>query len=211
MPSVHALAAFAIASVILVLIPGPSVLFVIGRSLAVGHRGGLLTVLGNELGGLVLIAAVALGLGALVAESILLFTVIKLVGAAYLVYLGVQTIRHRRDEVALDDETGRGSALVTLRQGFTVGVTNPKTIVFFVAVLPQFADFHAGHLAVQMMVLGSVFTLIAFMCDSAWALLAGAARTWFASSPKRLARVRASGGAMMLGLGGALALSGNKT
>jgi threonine/homoserine/homoserine lactone efflux protein len=212
MPSIEALAAFALASLIIVVIPGPSVLFVVGRALAVGRRGGLMTVLGNELGGLVLIAAVALGVGTLVAESILVFTAIKLVGAAYLVYLGVQAIRHRRDGMGMDPGNGRDSvsALVTLRQGFVVGVTNPKTIVFFVAVLPQFVDFHAGGLAVQMVVLGIVFTLIAFMCDSAWALVADAARTWFGSSPRRLARTRATGGAMMIGLGGALALTGQK-
>jgi threonine/homoserine/homoserine lactone efflux protein len=212
MPSVEALAAFALASLIIVVIPGPSVLFVVGRALTVGRWGALTTVIGNEIGGLVLISAVALGVGALVAESILLFTVIKLMGAGYLVYLGVHAIRHRGDGTGMDPANRRVSvsALVTLRQGFVVGVTNPKTIVFFVAVLPQFVDFHAGDLSLQMMVLGTVFTLIAFVCDSVWAVVADAGRTWFARSPRRLANARATGGAMMIGLGGALAVTGQK-
>ena len=97
MPAFETLVAFVVASMILIVIPGPSVLFVVGRSLSLGRPGGLLSVLGNELGALPLVAAVALGVGTVVAESIVVFTVIKLLGAAYLVYLGVQAIRHRRD------------------------------------------------------------------------------------------------------------------
>ncbi|WP_020014370.1 LysE family translocator [Promicromonospora sukumoe] len=217
MPAFETLVAFVVASVILIVIPGPSVLFVVGRSLSLGRPGGLLSVLGNELGALPLVAAVALGVGTVVAESIVVFTVIKLLGAAYLVYLGVQAIRHRRDGA---EPAGAGPAALAgrrtsshwaiLRQGFVVGVTNPKTIVFFVAALPQFVDVRAGQVPLQMMVLGLVFTLVALVFDSIWALLAGAARSWFASSPRRLAAVRATGGGMMIGLGGTLALSGSK-
>lgn len=227
MPAFETLVAFVVASVILIVIPGPSVLFVVGRSLSLGRPGGLLSVLGNELGALPLVAAVALGVGTVVAESIVVFTVIKLLGAAYLVYLGVQAIRHRRDGArpdeaenaaagdvgtGLDARAGRRtpSRWAILRQGFVVGVTNPKTIVFFVAALPQFVDVRAGQVPLQMMVLGLVFTLVALVFDSIWALLAGAARSWFASSPRRLAAIRATGGGMMIGLGGTLALSGSK-
>ncbi|GHD07884.1 LysE family translocator [Zhihengliuella salsuginis] len=213
MPSVESLAAFSLASLLLILLPGPSVLFVIGRSLAHGHRGGLLSVLGNELGALPLLVAVAFGLGAIVAESVLLFTIVKLLGAAYLVYLGIQTIRHRG--AGLGQSAGGAvhedaAPWVTLRQGFVVGVSNPKTTVFFVAVLPQFVNFHAGSVPLQMLVLGLAFVVIALVCDSTWAIAAGAARHWFASSPKRLSAIRASGGGMMVGLGGALALTGSK-
>ncbi|MFD6445631.1 LysE family translocator [Promicromonospora sp. NPDC060204] len=220
MPTIETLAAFVVASVILIVIPGPSVLFVVGRSLSLGRPGGLLSVLGNELGALPLVAAVALGVGTVVAESIVAFTVLKLLGAGYLVYLGVQAIRHRRDGVEPDgEEDGEGhgapgrrtpSRWAILRQGFVVGVTNPKTIVFFVAALPQFVDVRAGQVPLQMMVLGLVFTLVALVFDSLWALLAGAARTWFASSPRRLSAIRATGGGMMIGLGGTLALAGSK-
>ncbi len=213
MPSWEALLTFSIASLVLIAIPGPSVLFVVGRSLALGRRGGLLSVLGNELGALPLVAAVALGVGTVVAESILVFTIIKLVGAAYLIYLGVAAFRHRGDRLDAGAQTAPDptSPWITLRQGMVVGVTNPKTIVFFVAALPQFVDFHAGHVAAQMMVLGLVFTVIAFVCDSVWALVAGTARTWLSSSARRVAALRGTGGAMMIGLGGTLALAGNKT
>jgi threonine/homoserine/homoserine lactone efflux protein len=229
MPAFETLVAFVVASVILIVIPGPSVLFVVGRSLSLGRPGGLLSVLGNELGALPLVTAVALGVGTVVAESIVVFTVIKLLGAAYLVYLGVQAIRHRRvgaepDGARAGSAAAAGAATgpearagrrtpshwAILRQGFVVGATNPKTIVFFVAALPQFVDVRAGQVPLQMMVLGLVFTLVALVFDSIWALLAGAARSWFASSPRRLAAIRATGGGMMIGLGGTLALSGSK-
>lgn len=212
MPTVEALLAFSLASLILIAIPGPSVLFVIGRSLSLGRRGGLWSVLGNELGALIPIAAVALGVGSLVAESVALFTVVKLVGASYLAWLGVQAIRHRRDGLGGAAETTprEVSSATVLKQGFIVGATNPKTIVFFVAALPQFVDFHAGAVPLQMMVLGLVFTLIAFACDALWALVAGSARSWFERSPQRLAAVRGTGGTMMIGLGGTLLLADNK-
>jgi len=212
-PSLEALIAFALTSVVLIAIPGPSVLFVIGRSLAWGRSAGLWTVLGNELGSLVPIGAVAFGVGAIVAQSVALFTVIKVLGALYLAYLGIQAIRHRRDGIGDASEASprRVSPLVMLRQGFIVGATNPKTIVFFVAALPQFVDFHAGAVPVQMMILGLVFTVIAFACDATWALLAGSARAWFAKSPRRLAAVRGTGGGMMIGLGGVLLLADNKS
>jgi len=208
-PPVESLLAFALASVVLVAIPGPSVLFVIGRSLSLGRRGGLLSVVGNELGSLVPITLVALGVGSVVAQSVAVFTVVKLLGAAYLGYLGVQAIRHRREgaDVAVAPRVRPASSWTTLRQGFVVGATNPKTIVFFVAALPQFVDFHAGAVPLQMLVLGLVFTLIALVLDGTWAVLAGTARAWFARSPRRLSAVRATGGGMMLGLAGTLVLT----
>jgi len=211
-PTLEAVLAFAAASAILIAIPGPSVLFVIGRSLSLGRRGGLMSVLGNELGALPLVAAVAFGVGSVVAESIVLFTAVKVLGGAYLVYLGVQAIRHRSEGVddAADGAGVAPSSWSVLRQGFIVGVTNPKTIVFFVAALPQFVDFRAGYVPVQMMVLGLAFTLVALTFDSVWALLAGTAREWFARSPRRLATVRGAGGGMMIGLGTSLVVTGNK-
>jgi threonine/homoserine/homoserine lactone efflux protein len=203
------LAAFVLASVVLVVMPGPSVLFVIGRSIALGRKAGLLSVLGNTLGMLPLIGAVALGLGAIVTSSVVVFTAVKLAGAAYLVWLGVQAIRHRAAHAAIARTVPqRGWRL--LLQGFTVGVSNPKTIAFFVAVLPQFVDYSAGWLALQMIELGLVFAVLALLCDSVWAATAGTARAWFGTSPKRLSRLSATGGVMMIGLGGALALSDSK-
>lgn len=213
MPDMQALVAFAVMSFVLIVVPGPSVLFVIGRSLALGRRGGLMSVLGNELGGLPLVLLVSVGLGAVVAQSAMVFLVVKLLGAGYLVYLGVQAIRHRRVDTGAMTASGNGpsSSWRVLREGFIVGVTNPKTIVFFVAVLPQFVTPQNGSVAVQMAVLGLVFTVIAFACDACWALVASAARQWFATSPRRLSTMRATGGGMLVGMGATLALAPAKS
>lgn len=205
------LLAFALASLALIVIPGPSVLFVIGRSLALGRLGGLLSVVGNALGMLPLIIAVALGIGAIVAQSLVLFTIIKFVGAAYLVYLGVQAIRHRRHTAVTHEAVPPPkSRWRILSEGFVVGLTNPKSLVFFVAVLPQFVDYHAGGIPLQLFELGAVFLVLALTFDSIWALAAGTARQWFGRSPKRVERLGATGGVLMIGLGGVLAVTGVK-
>ena len=203
------LAAFVVASTVLVVIPGPSVLFVLGRSIAHGRRAGVLSVLGNALGTVPAVLAVAFGVGALVAASVVAFTVLKLAGAAYLVWLGVQAVRHRHHHTAVTTAAPTSTGRL-LRQGFVVGATNPKTIAFFVAVLPQFVDPAAGPVWAQLLVLGVVFQLLALVCDSTWALAAGTARAWFARSPRRISTLSATGGVMMVGLGGTLALSGSK-
>ncbi|WP_350350988.1 LysE family translocator [Microbacterium sp. A8/3-1] len=204
------LLAFAIASVVIIVIPGPSVLFVIGRSLSLGRRAGVLSVVGNALGTVPAVVAVAFGVGAIVSSSVIAFTVIKIIGAAYLVWLGIQAIRHRHDHVA-NTGSGPASAGKLLRQGFIVGVTNPKTIAFFVAVLPQFVAPSAGPAWAQLLLLGLTFQLLALACDSVWALAAGTARTWFARSPRRMSTLSGTGGVMMIGLGGTLALTGAKS
>jgi threonine/homoserine/homoserine lactone efflux protein len=204
------LLAFAVAALVLIAVPGPSVLFVIGRTLALGRKGGLLSVLGNAAGEVVQIAAVALGVGVVLAQSLLLFSAVKVAGAAYLVYLGIQAIRHRSSGATAADPANPSSTARVLREGFVVGATNPKSIVFFVAVLPQFVDYAAGAIPVQLGTLGAVFLLIALVSDSTWALAAGTARHWFARSPRRIAALSTTGGVMMIGLGGTLALVGNK-
>lgn len=203
------LLAFVVASAVIVVIPGPSVLFVLGRSIAHGRRAGVLSVLGNALGTVPAVLAVAFGVGAVVAASVAAFTVLKLAGAAYLVYLGVQAIRHRHAHTRVDAPKAATTTQL-LRQGFVVGATNPKTIAFFVAVLPQFVAVEAGPAWAQLLVLGVVFQLMAVVSDSTWALAAGTARTWFARSPKRMSTLSGTGGVMMIGLGGTLALSGSK-
>ncbi|QJU53957.1 LysE family translocator [Herbiconiux sp. KACC 21604] len=204
--------AFALAALALILLPGPSVLFVVGRSLALGRLGGLLSVLGNALGMLPAITLVALGVGTLVAQSVVVFTIMKIAGAAYLVYLGVQAIRHRNDHTASETDAPRRrpSPLRLVGEGFVVGATNPKTIVFFVAVLPQFVDYAAGSIPLQLTELGLIFFVISLVCDSVWALAAGSARTWLSRHPRSLPRLSAAGGAMMIGLGGALAFTSSK-
>lgn len=211
MPPAANLGAFLLASVVLICIPGPAVLFVVGRSLALGRAGGLLSVLGNSLGTLPLVAAVALGLGAVIAQSAVAFFVLKIVGGLYLVYLGVQAIRHRHDTAAaVSAEPARRSRTMLLLEGMVVGVTNPKTIAFFVAVLPQFVSVSTGSVAAQLAILGTIFVAIGVVCDATWALAAGSARAWFGRSPRRLSRMSAAGGVMMIGLGGTLAATGSK-
>ncbi|MBE7956369.1 LysE family translocator [Microbacterium oxydans] len=203
------LLAFVVAAVVILVIPGPSVLFVIGRSLSLGRRAGLLSVVGNALGTVPAVLAVSLGVGAIVASSVVAFTAIKIVGAVYLVWLGVQAIRHRTNHAEQPSQT-KASDMKLLRQGFVVGVTNPKSIAFFVAVLPQFAAPSAGPVWVQLFFLGLIFQALALVCDSTWALLAGTARQWFARSSRRMTALSGIGGAMMIGLGGTLVLSGTK-
>ena len=205
----ESLVAFVLTSVVIIVIPGPSVLFVIGRSIAYGRRAGVLSVVGNSLGTIPAVVAVAFGVGAIVASSVVAFTVIKIAGALYLVWLGIQAIRHRRD-VRTDAAVRPRSSWTLLRQGMVVGMTNPKTIAFFVAVLPQFVSPSAGFVWAQLLMLGLLFQVMALLCDSAWALAAGTARAWFGRSPRRIAGLTGAGGVMMIGLGGALALSGAK-
>ena len=205
MPS-HLLA-FLVASFLFIQVPGPSLLFTIGRALTVGRRDALLSVVGNALGLLVQVVAVALGLGALVAASSEAFTVLKLAGAGYVAYLGVQAIRHRSDaRIALEVTTDlrRTTAWQSVRTGLLVGATNPKTIVFFAAFLPQFVDGSAPA-APQLLLLGVIFGAMACASDSIWALAAARARAWFAREPKRLDHLGATGGVMMIGLGATLA------
>ncbi|MFI0807024.1 LysE family translocator [Streptomyces echinatus] len=210
MVSPDRLAAFAALSLLLIVVPGPSVLFVIGRALAHGRRAALTTVVGNTLGAYLLVVAVALGIGSVVERSVLVFTALKLAGAAYLVYLGVKAWRRRgslREAVAASGGPAHGG-LRTLWEGFAVGVANPKTMVFFAAVLPQFVDREQGHVPAQMLLLGLVFNGIAVICDGVWGLAASAARDWFAGSPRRLAAVGGAGGLTMIGLGVTVAMTG---
>jgi threonine/homoserine/homoserine lactone efflux protein len=209
-PADH-LVAFSIAAVALIVVPGPSVLFVISRALTLGRRAAVLTALGNEAGELVQVIAVALGIGVIVERSVLVFTIVKLAGAAYLIVLGLRAVRDRRSLALILDAAAepRGSRRI-FREGFVVGVSNPKTVTFFAAVLPQFVDDSAGHVPVQLLALGFVFLLIALVSDSLWGLAAGTARAWFGRSPRRLTRIGGAGGLIIIGLGVRLALTGRR-
>ncbi len=176
-----------------------------------GARAGLATVIGNASGGFLQVLAVAFGLGPLVQRSVLVFTIVKLVGAAYLMYLGVQAIRHRR---SLADALGAPVEAKTrrriLRDAFVVGVANPKTIIVFTAVLPQFVDRSTGNVPLQLLFLGVVFYAIALISDSIWALVPGGARSWLARSPRRLEVIGGTSGLVMIGIGARLAFTGQK-
>ncbi|MEU3048147.1 LysE family translocator [Streptomyces sp. NPDC006984] len=209
MPSSDRVLAFTAVSFVLIAIPGPSVLFVVGRALALGRRAALTTVAGNTLGVCVPVLAVALGVGSVVERSATLYTILRLAGAAYLVHLGIRAWRERgRIRAAVPGAQPPARGRRTFWEGFAVGATNPKTIVFFAAVLPQFVDRGQGHAAAQMLLLGLVFTVIAALCDGAWGLAAGTARSWFARSPRRLELLGGTGGLAMIGLGVGMAATG---
>ncbi len=201
MPTSSQWVAFLVASILFIQVPGPSLLFTIGRALTVGRREALLSVVGNAIGVTTQAVLVAVGLGAVVAASVTAYTVVKVAGAAYVIWLGVQAIRNRHEAREALEKQVSGKRGHALRIGMVVGLTNPKTILFFVAFLPQFTNAAAGHVAVQMAVLGLVFGALAVCSDSVWALLAARAREWFARKPARLDKLGATGGAMMVGLG----------
>ncbi|MBL1101120.1 LysE family translocator [Streptomyces coffeae] len=202
---------FAAMSLLVIVIPGPSVLFMIGRALAHGRRTVMATVLGNTLGSYLLVVAVAFGLGSLVERSAAVFMAVKLAGAAYLIHLGVQAFRRRKDMKLVTVDTpaqpARGD-LRTVADGFMVGITNPKGLVFFAATLPQFVDHSAGALPTQMLVLGLVPICIGLVTDTLWGLTASAARTWFGRSERRLSMIGGAGGFAMVGLGVTVAATG---
>ncbi|EHR51530.1 putative threonine efflux protein [Saccharomonospora marina XMU15] len=206
-------AAFAALTFVMVIVPGPSVLFTISRALTVGRRDALLTVVGNAAGIYLQIVAVAFGLGTLVERSAAAFTAVKLAGAGYLVYLGVRAVLHRRslsEALGTGVAASAGSAARVLRDGFVVGFANPKSIVFLAAVLPHFVQPNAAAVPVQILLLGIVLPVVALLLDSGWALAASAARDWFARSPRRLELLGGVGGVTMIGLGLSLALAGRK-
>jgi threonine/homoserine/homoserine lactone efflux protein len=200
---------FALVSLIIIVVPGPGVLFVVGRALAHGRRTALATVCGHAAGNYVVAACMAFGVGALVERSAQAFVAVKLAGALYLVWLGVQAIRKRKTLRHLVDEaaatsTDRRSAW----QGFLVGVTNPKAYILFGAVLPNFVNRSAGHVSAQMLLLALVSVGIGLVSDSVWGITASAARAWFARSPRRLSLVGGAGGLAMIGLGVTVAVTG---
>jgi threonine/homoserine/homoserine lactone efflux protein len=206
--TVGQLLGFGVTALVIIAIPGPSVVFVVARALSYGRAVALLSVLGNTAGLGSAMVLVSVGLGTVVADSVVVFTAVKLAGAAYLVWLGAQALRHRSG-LRVGDVVRRAppAGLVAVRQGFVVGIANPKGFVMFAAVLPQFTDRDRGAVPVQMLVLGSVAVVLGLACDSCWALLASRFRSWFDASPARGRAVGTAGGCSMVGLGVGLVLT----
>jgi threonine/homoserine/homoserine lactone efflux protein len=202
---------YALASFVLIVIPGPSVLFVVGRALAYGRRTALATVCGNAAGNYVVAACVAFGIGTLVERSVAVFTVVKLAGALYLVWLGIQAIRRRKALAsAFAGVTEARGDRRAAREGFLVGVTNPKALILFGAVLPQFVDRAAGHVPVQMLLLSLMSIAIGLVSDSSWGVAASFVRSWFARSDRRFELVGGAGGLAMIGVGLTVAVTGRQ-
>lgn len=206
MVSPEHLTSYLIASVLIILAPGPSVMFTIARAIAWGRLISFLTVLGNAFGMVVLSTGVAIGLGPILQSSALLYSVVQWAGGFYLVWLGIDAIRHRVVAAVnmTDVSDGTPTKWQTMRQGFIVGVLNPKAIVFFAAVLPQFVDPELGSVTFQLITLGVIFAGLAVIFDGAWGLVAGTAREWLSSSSKRLENMRVVGGCVMILLGVAI-------
>jgi threonine/homoserine/homoserine lactone efflux protein len=200
---------FTLASLVIIVIPGPGVLFVVGRALAHGRRTALATAAGHAAGNYVVAACVAVGLGTLLQRSAQVFIAVKLAGALYLVFLGVQAIRHRHSLAsAMSSAAGTSGGWRALRDGLIVGVTNPKTFILFGAILPQFVSRGEGNVPAQMLLLALISVCMGLVCDSAWGLTASAVRGWFARSPRRYALVGGAGGLAMIGVGVTVALTG---
>jgi threonine/homoserine/homoserine lactone efflux protein len=203
---------FALASLVLIVIPGPGVLFIVGRALAHGRRTALATACGHAVGNYVVAACVAVGLGTLLERSAQVFVIVKVAGALYLVWLGIQAIRRRkslRDAFTRVTEPREGWR--ALRDGVVVGITNPKAYLLFGAILPQFVNRAAGHVPGQMLVLSLVSVCIGAVSDSCWGFAASMVRAWFARSPRRFELVGGAGGLAMIGVGVTVALTGRKS
>lgn len=212
--TVEQLFGLSLACVVLVVVPGPSVLFVVGRALAYGRGVALASVAGNTIGTYLVAVLVAFGVGPLLEQSALLFDFIRLAGAAYLIWLGITAVRHAPGSATASTAptTGRvPSRRRAVRAGVLVGLTNPKAFIILAAILPQFVDRAAGNVPAQMLVLAAVPVLIGLLSDSSWGLAAGSARTWFARSPRRLVVAGQTGGVAMIGLGVSVAITNDKT
>ena len=194
---------YIIAAMIIILAPGPSVLFVIARAIAWGRKVAVFTVAGNVTGAFFLSSLVAFGLGPILSRSDLAYSAVQWGGGGYLVFLGITAIRARK--IAAADMKSQGSVVPTfwrsVRDGFWVGALNPKGLVFYAAVLPQFVDIDRGNVTGQLLFLGALFSILAFISDGSWGLLAGTARAWLASDEKRLELLRVIGGCVMIILG----------
>jgi threonine/homoserine/homoserine lactone efflux protein len=188
-------------ALVIIAIPGPSVMFAISRALVLGKRGAVLTVVGNGIGVLVQALAVSVGLGVIIQSNDTLMHVIRLAGAGFLIYLGITAIRHRRDGLDQTAPARVPTSSHILRESILVGLANPKTIVFFSAAFPQFVVTSGTHIVWQMVELSIIFVIFGISGDAIYALSAGAARDWFASSPNRVVIMRTIGGVAMTTLG----------
>lgn len=201
------LALFVGATLALTLTPGPAVLFIVARTMSLGRRAGFLSVLGVGLGNMVHAAAAALGLAAVLASSPVAFAVVRYLGAGYLVLLGVRRVLDRGASIAAADVApASAQPREALRQGFMVAVLNPKTALFFLAFLPQFADPSRAPVAAQILFLGVVFVALAILTDSGYVLVAGGLGAWLRRNPAFARAERYVSGAVYVGLGALSAL-----
>ena len=200
---------FLLAALILLLTPGPAVLYIVARSVDQGRLAGFVSVLSIEIGNFVHVLAATLGLSAILVSSALAFSIVKYLGAAYLIYLGVrQLLAH---ETAHKTTTFQRQRLRRIfRQGLLVAILNPKTALFFFAFLPQFVDSSKSSFTLQLLTLGCLFVLMAIVTDSLYALLAGTVGQWLKGTSTLLRIERYLVGTVYIGLGVMAALADAK-
>ena len=211
MPAPETFAAFAAASLALLIVPGPSVLYIVTRSMDQGRAAGLVSVLGIHTGSIVHVAAAALGVSAILASSAVAFGVVKYVGAAYLIWLGIRALWERRDDRPGGFGRERSSLRRVYAQGVVVNVLNPKTGLFFLAFLPQFVDVSKGSVTVQVLLLGITFILLGFLSDGTYAVLSARVSSAIASRRRAGVARRWLPGITLIGLGVASAFTGRRT
>lgn len=209
MPDASSLTVFIVAALVLLLVPGPAVLYIIARSVDQGRTAGLVSVFGVGLGSMVHVGAAALGLSALLVQSATAFRTVKYLGAAYLVYLGVRRLLGNDDVTAASDGSGRTLRRV-LTQGIWVNILNPKTALFFFAFLPQFVNVDGAPIGLQILFLGTLLVVMGIVTDGAYALAAGTLGGWLKERPGVIKAQRWFAGGVFISLGVATALSGTK-
>jgi threonine/homoserine/homoserine lactone efflux protein len=208
MPPIGDVIAFAIASFLIIIIPGPSVLFTIGRGISYGKKAALVNVAGNSVGMFIGSLAVAIGIGTFVQSSDIAYALVGVLGGGYLVYLGYDAIKTRKDVAqALVTKSDPKPSTQLFKQGFVVGFLNPKSLVFFAAILPQFVDRSQGQIILQMIFLATIFFVIAVISDGTWGIVAGTARNWLAQTPNRIEKISGAGGFIIIALGVSVIIS----
>jgi threonine/homoserine/homoserine lactone efflux protein len=209
-PNHTSLLIFVSAAALLLAIPGPAVLYIVGRSIGQGRNAGLVSALGIGVGTLIHTLAAAVGLSALLVSSATAFSVVKYLGAAYLVYLGIQRLRSKQPLAAASDTTAPQATLArAFSQGIVVNVLNPKTALFFFAFLPQFIDPARGHVATQILSLGVLFACMGTTSDSLWALFSGSVAGWLRNNHRWMRNERYVSGGILISLGVATAFVGH--
>ena len=208
MPELHAIALFVAAALALLVIPGPSVLYIVTRSIEQGRTAGFVSVLGVHTGTMVHVAAAAFGLSAILVRSAALYTAVKWAGAAYLIYLGVRRLATRAERAA-DIEIERAPTRKLFVDGVIVNTLNPKTALFFFAFLPQFVDRH-GNVTAQVLFFGALFIVLGIMSDGSYALIASHLGSWLRSSRAFAYVERYVAGGIFMALGVTAALAGSR-
>ncbi len=208
LPDGTTLLVFLGASLVLLVTPGPAVFYIVARSIDQGRMAGMVSTLGVAAGSCLHIIAAALGISVLLASSAVAFNVVKLIGAAYLIYLGVRKFLIP-DPVETDVHVERRRLREIFVQGVIVNVFNPKTALFFLAFLPQFVDVAKGQVALQMILLGLLFALLGVLSDSAYAIAAGSFGQWLKSHAGVLHAQRYFAGSVFITLGVLTAATGS--